>query len=65
MGGRRPKVITNLSQSEQEAIGPLQKKADGTIRLQLHVKPGAKQSQVTDISETSIGVQVRINPFPP
>jgi len=30
-----------------------------TFRLQLHVKPGAKQSRITDMSLDSIGVQVQ------
>jgi hypothetical protein len=39
-------------------ISPIQRRPDGGIRFQLHVKPGAKRSRVTDIGEQSIGVQV-------
>lgn len=32
--------------------------SDGGIRIQLHVKPGARASRLTDLSEHALGVQV-------
>ena len=42
-------------------MGPLyryEKEAGNVFKLCLHVKPGAKQSRVTDIGEAAVGLQV-------
>lgn len=37
-------------------------KPDGSLIIRLHVKPGAKQSRVTDVGETSVGLAVTAPP---
>jgi hypothetical protein len=39
-------------------IKRMEKEAGLVYRLQLHIKPGAKRSQVTDVGTDSVGLQV-------
>lgn len=39
-------------------VGPIQTLSGGRILVKLHVKPGAKQSQVVAIDDAAIGLQV-------
>ncbi|ORX89436.1 hypothetical protein K493DRAFT_318668 [Basidiobolus meristosporus CBS 931.73] len=41
--------------------GPVYLHKDGDTRLELHVKPGAKQNQITDIGDR-VGVQISAPP---
>ncbi|PJF19066.1 hypothetical protein PSACC_01119 [Paramicrosporidium saccamoebae] len=41
---------------------PIQLRPDGRVQLRLHVKPGARQTQITDMTENAIGLQVAAPP---
>lgn len=42
--------------------GPIQTDKSGNLILQILAKPGAKQNQITDISDEGVGVQIAAPP---
>ena len=42
-------------------LGAIQQRADGSIILRLHIKPGARMSRLVSITESYIDMQVSIH----
>lgn len=56
---RRLLVLLSPPPSMTRAV---EERPDGSLLIRLHVKPGAKQSRVTDVGDTTIGLAVAAPP---
>lgn len=52
------RAVSKAAAASSPAVGPIQTLSGGKILVRLHVKPGAKQSQVVAIDDAAIGLQV-------
>ena len=44
--------------TESPPTGPVSVTKDGRVRIECWIKPGAKTSQIVDVTEEGLGVQV-------
>ncbi|CAG8474218.1 1396_t:CDS:2 [Ambispora leptoticha] len=56
------KKLKTKDSSNAMSSGPISLISEGSLKISLLVKPGAKESRVSDISEDYIGVQIAAPP---
>ena len=57
-------VSVDAKQNESAALAsPISLFKDGGVKIDVYVKPGAKMTQVTDITSGCVGISVRVMEF--
>ncbi|XP_001604898.2 UPF0235 protein C15orf40 homolog [Nasonia vitripennis] len=56
------KTVPTASKKEPELQGPVGIDKDGNVTIKVQAKPGAKQNNITDFSEETVGIAISAPP---